>query len=129
MRCRSTDCYRVKSGRPMLYRCRDCRKYFSLKTNTAMEASNLPLRKWRTGAGPWTPLAWRKPNGGPNYSPGTRGATLRPRKRLLYWIGGPTWGSTPSVSACNSCTLPRTGQVGHRLHTHEPHGSAQRKLL
>ncbi len=46
MRCGSENCYRVKSGKPMPYRCRDCRKYFSLKTNTAMEASNLPLRKW-----------------------------------------------------------------------------------
>ena len=46
MRCGSVNCYRVKSGKPMPYRCRDCRKYFSLKTNTAMEASNLPLRKW-----------------------------------------------------------------------------------
>ena len=46
MRCGSLNAYRVKSGKPMPYRCRDCRKYFSLKTNTAMEASNLPLRKW-----------------------------------------------------------------------------------
>ena len=30
----------------MPYRCRDCKRYFSLKTNTAMEASNLPLRMW-----------------------------------------------------------------------------------
>ena len=46
MRCGSVNCYRVKSGKPMPYRCRDCRQYFSLKTNTSMEASNLPLRKW-----------------------------------------------------------------------------------
>ncbi len=46
LRCGSVNCYRVKSGKPMPYRCRDCRKYFSLKTNTSMEASNLPLRKW-----------------------------------------------------------------------------------
>jgi len=46
MRCGSPNCYRVKSGKPMPYRCRECKKYFSLKTNTAMEASNLPLRKW-----------------------------------------------------------------------------------
>ena len=46
MRCGSVNAYRVKSAKPMPYRCRDCRKYFSLKTNTAMEASNLPLRKW-----------------------------------------------------------------------------------
>ncbi len=46
MRCGSLNAYRVKSGKPMPYRCRDCRKYFSLKTGTAMEASNVPLRKW-----------------------------------------------------------------------------------
>lgn len=46
MRCGSPNCYRVKSGKPMPYRCRDCKKYFSLKTGTAMEASNIPLRKW-----------------------------------------------------------------------------------
>ena len=46
MRCGSLGAYRVKGGKPMPYRCRDCRKYFSLKTGTAMEASNVPLRKW-----------------------------------------------------------------------------------
>ena len=28
------------------YRCTDCRAYFSVKTGTLMEQSNLPLRKW-----------------------------------------------------------------------------------
>ena len=47
MRCGSTEgAYRVKSGKPMPYRCKDCRKYFSLKTGTAMESSKLPLRMW-----------------------------------------------------------------------------------
>ena len=46
MRCGSVNAYRVKSGKPMPYRCRDCRKYFSLKTGTTMEDSKLPLRKW-----------------------------------------------------------------------------------
>ncbi len=45
-RCGSVNCYRVKSGKPMPYRCRDCRKYFSLKTGTLMEQSKLPLRLW-----------------------------------------------------------------------------------
>lgn len=45
-RCGSTNAYRVKSGKPMPYRCRDCRKYFSLKTGTAMGDSPLPLRYW-----------------------------------------------------------------------------------
>ena len=46
MRCGSVNCYRVKTGKPMPYRCRDCRKYFSLKTGTLMEDSKLPLRVW-----------------------------------------------------------------------------------
>ncbi len=45
-RCGSLDAYRVKGGKPMPYWCRDCRKYFSLRTNTVMEESNLPLRTW-----------------------------------------------------------------------------------
>lgn len=46
LRCGSTNAYRVKSGKPMPYRCRDCKRYFSLKTNTPMQDSKLPLRKW-----------------------------------------------------------------------------------
>lgn len=47
LRCGSVDgAYRVKSGKPQPYRCRDCRRYFSLKTGTAMEDSKLPLRSW-----------------------------------------------------------------------------------
>ena len=30
----------------MPYRCRDCRKYFSVKTSTVMAGSPLPLKKW-----------------------------------------------------------------------------------
>ena len=30
----------------MPYRCRDCKGYFSAKTGTALEASNVPMRKW-----------------------------------------------------------------------------------
>ena len=46
LRCGSVNAYRVKSGKPMPYRCRDCKRYFSLKTNTPMQDSKLPLRKW-----------------------------------------------------------------------------------
>ena len=46
MRCGSMNAYRVKTGNPMPYRCRDCRKYYSLKTGTLMEDSKLPLRVW-----------------------------------------------------------------------------------
>lgn len=46
LRCGSTKAYRVKGRKPMPYRCRDCKRYFSLKTGTAMESSKLPLKKW-----------------------------------------------------------------------------------
>ena len=46
MLCGSCNAYRIKSGKPMPYRCRDCKKYFSLKKGTAMEKSPLPLRIW-----------------------------------------------------------------------------------
>ena len=46
LRSGSVKAYRVKGGKPMPYRCSDCREYFSLKTNTAFEGSNIRLRKW-----------------------------------------------------------------------------------
>ena len=46
LRCGSVRAYRTKSGKPMPYRCSDCRQDFSLKTNTAFGESNIPLRKW-----------------------------------------------------------------------------------
>ena len=47
LRCGSVDgAYRVKSRKPMPYRCKDCKRYFSLKTGTAMEDSPLSLRRW-----------------------------------------------------------------------------------
>jgi len=50
LKCGSTEgAYRVKSGKPQPYRCRDCRSYFSLKTNTALAGSNLTLRQWAFG--------------------------------------------------------------------------------
>ena len=46
-RCGLTEtCYRVKSGKPLPYRCRDCKKYFSVKVGTVMEQSNLSMRVW-----------------------------------------------------------------------------------
>ncbi len=36
----------VAKHRTMPYRCRDCRKYFSVRTGSALEASKVPLRKW-----------------------------------------------------------------------------------
>ena len=45
-RCEATNTREVKNKKPMPYWCPDCRKYFSVKIGTIMEASNLPLRKW-----------------------------------------------------------------------------------
>ena len=33
-------------AREGFYRCKDCRKIFTIKMNTIFEASNIPLRKW-----------------------------------------------------------------------------------
>lgn len=43
--CGSTNTHRA-SHKTMPYRCRDCRKYFSVKTGTALAASNVSLQKW-----------------------------------------------------------------------------------
>ena len=37
---------REASHRKMPYWCSDCRSYFSVKTETAMQASKIPMRKW-----------------------------------------------------------------------------------
>ena len=44
--CESENTKRVKNEKPMPYWCSDCRKYFSIKTGTAMHGSPIPLRKW-----------------------------------------------------------------------------------
>ncbi len=44
--CGSFDVYHVESEKPMPYRCRDCGRYFSVRTNTVMQSSKLPLRQW-----------------------------------------------------------------------------------
>lgn len=47
LHCGSMDAVQnVASGKPMPYRCGDCRRYFSMRTGTCMEGSNLSLRKW-----------------------------------------------------------------------------------
>ena len=35
-----------KNRKPQPYNCKACRKYFSVKTNTTMHRSKLPLRTW-----------------------------------------------------------------------------------
>ena len=44
--CGSLDTYKVPSGKPLPYRCRDCKHYFSVKTGTLMAQSPLPVRLW-----------------------------------------------------------------------------------
>ena len=42
--CGNTNTYRCKHKFP--FRCRDCQRYFGIKTGTVMARSPLPLRKW-----------------------------------------------------------------------------------
>ena len=44
--CGSTNTSPVKNAKPMPYRCRDCRAHFSVRTDTALEKSKVPLHKW-----------------------------------------------------------------------------------
>ncbi|WP_136636124.1 IS1595 family transposase [Pseudooceanicola onchidii] len=44
--CGSVNVVEVKNHKPMPYRCRDCRKHFSVRTGTVLAESRLPLQKW-----------------------------------------------------------------------------------
>ena len=44
--CGSLNIQHVANRKPQPYRCRDCRKHFSVKTGTVMQDSNLSLQKW-----------------------------------------------------------------------------------
>jgi len=44
--CGSVSVVECKDHKPMPYRCRDCRKHFSVRTGTVLEESKLPLHKW-----------------------------------------------------------------------------------
>ena len=44
--CGSVNVANVKNRKPQPFRCRDCRKHFSIKTGTVLQSSNIPLRKW-----------------------------------------------------------------------------------
>ena len=48
-RCNSPHVNAVKSGKPMPWRCADCKKYFSVKMGTFMTESKVSLRKWAFG--------------------------------------------------------------------------------
>lgn len=44
--CGSVRTVDVKSGKPMPYRCQDCREHFSIRTGTILAESKIPLHKW-----------------------------------------------------------------------------------
>lgn len=44
--CDSKEIHIVKNDKPMPYRCRECRKYFSVRTGTVLEESRISLHKW-----------------------------------------------------------------------------------
>ncbi len=44
--CGSVSASECKDHKPMAYRCKDCRKHFSVRTGTVLAESRLPLQKW-----------------------------------------------------------------------------------
>ncbi len=44
--CGSVKVSTITSGKPMPYRCCSCRKHFSVRTNSVMAKSPIPVRKW-----------------------------------------------------------------------------------
>ncbi len=48
--CRNDNVAVVKNAKPMPYRCRACRKHFSVRTGTVLAESHLPLHKWLMAA-------------------------------------------------------------------------------
>ena len=47
--CQSKNVQERKTRKPQPYRCRDCRKDFSVKTGTVLHSSKIPLTKWAIG--------------------------------------------------------------------------------
>ena len=45
-KCESVNVEMVRTRKPQPYRCRACRKHFSVKTGTVMQGSNLGLKTW-----------------------------------------------------------------------------------
>ena len=48
-KCGSVNVAIITNRKPAPFRCRDCRKHFSVKTDTVLHSSNLPLSKWAIG--------------------------------------------------------------------------------
>lgn len=48
--CKSKNTVEVVNEKPMPYRCKDCRKHFSVRTGTVLNCSNVPLQKWLLAA-------------------------------------------------------------------------------
>ena len=44
--CDGTNVASIANRKPQPYRCRNCRKHFSVKTGTLLHSSNIPLSKW-----------------------------------------------------------------------------------
>ncbi len=44
--CSGQRTYHVQNEPPLPYRCSDCRKQFSVRTDMVMQNSKVPLRKW-----------------------------------------------------------------------------------
>lgn len=44
--CGSDDTYETPKRKPMPYRCKGCKTYFSVRTGTALQHTRVPLRKW-----------------------------------------------------------------------------------
>ena len=44
--CGSINVATIANRKPMPFRCRDCRKHFSVKTGTVLQSSNISLDKW-----------------------------------------------------------------------------------
>ena len=47
--CGSVNTVATKNRKPMPYRCRDCRRHFSVRKGTAMQSSKLGYQKWAIG--------------------------------------------------------------------------------